>query len=154
MLLCVYRTSRKLLIYGSIGLLLIGYLVLSVSAVKYDIGRRSPFIAALLSPPTFNFLGRYREGRVRGFEMGMSREELAATIVAEYSGRGHLVADCQISTARSLVPIGDGPELLELLSTSEVFCVHGDPVSFGMRFVVSRNFLEEIEVWYVNFEGP
>lgn len=145
--------NRKVLVSSTVGLLLVGYLILSFSPMKYEIGRHNPLLASFLSPPMFNFMGHYHDGRVLGFEIGMPRQEIAEALLAEYLENGHVVANCQVVTGRSLVPIVDEQMFLEVVATSRTFCAHIADAPLGMRFIVPADILKEIEVWYVNLEG-
>jgi hypothetical protein len=69
---------------------LVTYVVIAVTPIAVELGRKSPKTAALFRPMLFNFMAEYRDGAVLGLEIGQSKAEVASYFAKVYGDRYRL----------------------------------------------------------------
>lgn len=74
-------TMRTRLLYGIT--VLAGTYVIACLSIAVSVGRHSPRLASLLSPPFFNFDHTYNTGIVFGFQIGSSKEQIGKSIAGD-----------------------------------------------------------------------
>lgn len=98
------------------------YMLVAFSPLRDAIGRHYPEIAALFSPPDFNFLASYESGAALGIRVGMTRPELVETLTREFGSRALLDPVCGTSSsARSSPDVSiEAPEAFALLERDTI----------------------------------
>jgi hypothetical protein len=115
--------SRRSWLPGVAGIVIV-YLGVSASPLVPAIGRTHPFIAAMLSPPFFNFSASYSAGDVAGFQIGGNRVDVVSAIRELYGYSGQLVASCTKSANQNaeLVVIDNSDRVARLLE-QDAICI-------------------------------
>ena len=135
-----------LLVVGSIGLV---YLGVAMTPLKAMIGRDWPAVAAVFSPPWFNFHAEYSTGEVLEFKIGMSREQFQE-IVKGYTGVASLAGACGGGVNASMVQLNQ-PEALALLQR-DVVCLWFEARRMSLIFNFREQHIDRIEMSLVNVE--
>lgn len=132
--------------------LFLGYATISLSPAKESIGRRSPAIASLFSPPWFNFDATYSTGKILQFTIGMNRNELGQFLKSKYSDDATLQQGCgevvESSSSRVRILSEEG---LGLLRNKNLWCFQSPSRKLGIVFKLKNDRLAEVRIVFVRY---
>ena len=108
-----------------VGLFIVIYFVVVLTPLPQVIGRRSPELAAFLTPPTFNFHHSYTTGAVLGLNIGASRAELNVLLEKKFGESAILIPTCGLGNVGRIGPAVrvSSQEAASLLERNQV-CLH------------------------------
>ncbi len=131
----------------------VAYLIVSISPLRESVGRRFPRVAAIFSPPWFNFGATYRSGRVLDFQIGMSRHDHARVLSDRYASRAVLQGGCGDNTKFVIPDIRiDSVEGSAMLAQNTTWCLRDNADRLSIFFSINHDSLSQIRVAVVHSE--
>jgi hypothetical protein len=132
--------------------LLVMYGAICLSPMRKQIGRKHPGIAALLSPPWFNFDADYDSGSVLNFQLGMNRLELEHIIARYYVNNSVLRGGCGDNGKIVAPDIAIGSvESSELIQRKGVVCLWNKSKRLSVILSIPADSLSKVRVTVDNW---
>jgi hypothetical protein len=113
--------KAQTLVVSSIAILVCA--IISLHAQRSLIGRNYPRLAALLSPPAFNFDETYSSGDILDFKIGIGRVALMKILKDHYAADSLLLAGCVGQGANTSLLTIDSPDGTMLLEKQPDLCI-------------------------------
>jgi hypothetical protein len=143
-----WRTRRFAIIVVAF---LVIYLVVSLSPLRESIGRQFPRVAAIFSPPWFNFEAAYRTGNVLEFRVGMSRMEFARALLDHYASHAVLRGGCGDDTKIAIPDFEiKSDEGSAALRQKQMLCLWDAERKLRMTVILNHDSVSEVRVAVIN----
>lgn len=148
------KGSRKMVTWVIVSAVIL-YAVVAISPIPRSVGRVNPSIAALLSPPSFNFGAYYEDGQVLGFTLGESKLEAVKVLSSKYLDEVEFHNGCGTGVRRKpyFLSFDNADQLWSWGEKEPVWCFSGTKSDMYVDLYFEGDYLKKVRVTKTNNEA-